>query len=564
MKRHGQCELVDASAPPAKVSRACQPDSGRSEILSPCVSSEYGVSGLRSQFLASGPYRHAVIRPLCDDAFMRGVREELVTYLGAKFKETDIFKVNQTGDFSVIDELPAEKQACLQKIVQLKKILYSAEFRRIISAVTGLSDLSDRVDCAANFYEPGCHLLCHDDGMSTRRVSYIIYLPDPDEEWTALDGGALELYPPMPEFPDMPDVHPSLNVLPLFNSMVFFPVKPGESFHSVQEVYSKTKTRISIQGWFHGPTTVPNIQQGTLGQITSREYMQRLWKPAVCKLPASLYTQLSDAEIDSCTLSSADLAVLQPWILPSYLKPQIMKKMRSHFDGTKVLKLGNFLLPEVGQRIIDAAVAQDETDMLGKHRPPRYEAGLQDGRWKALGPSHVQRLCVLDCDCISMETPSKDVSSLLCHLQRDLLSTEPFARWLYLVTGQRLDARSFVCRRFRPGLDYTVGHFGTLSSIPVVDVNICFVAQAKAWSKGDWGGFECYVAADESGEDALKAGEEYTPNADNSDVLSLEPVPNILTVVLRKPQHMKFVKYVSCAARSSRWDISGEFGIDHQ
>ena len=41
----------------------------------------------------------------------------------------------------------------------------------------------------------GCHLLCHDDVIGTRRVSYIIYLTDPDDEWEEKDGGALELYP---------------------------------------------------------------------------------------------------------------------------------------------------------------------------------------------------------------------------------------------------------------------------------------------------------------------------------------------------------------------------------
>jgi 2OG-Fe(II) oxygenase superfamily len=41
----------------------------------------------------------------------------------------------------------------------------------------------------------GCHLLCHDDVIGTRRVSYIIYLTDPDEDWLKEDGGALELYP---------------------------------------------------------------------------------------------------------------------------------------------------------------------------------------------------------------------------------------------------------------------------------------------------------------------------------------------------------------------------------
>jgi Rps23 Pro-64 3,4-dihydroxylase Tpa1-like proline 4-hydroxylase len=55
--------------------------------------------------------------------------------------------------------------------------------------------LIDKVDCSSNCYTRGCHLLCHDDVISTRRVSYILYLTDPDETWNSEDGGALELYP---------------------------------------------------------------------------------------------------------------------------------------------------------------------------------------------------------------------------------------------------------------------------------------------------------------------------------------------------------------------------------
>lgn len=44
----------------------------------------------------------------------------------------------------------------------------------------------------------GGHLLCHDDVIGDRRVSFIIYLTDPDEGWTEADGGQLELYPNMP------------------------------------------------------------------------------------------------------------------------------------------------------------------------------------------------------------------------------------------------------------------------------------------------------------------------------------------------------------------------------
>ena len=43
-------------------------------------------------------------------------------------------------------------------------------------------------------YLDGGHLLCHDDVIRTRRVSYILYLSEPEDDWQPEDGGALELY----------------------------------------------------------------------------------------------------------------------------------------------------------------------------------------------------------------------------------------------------------------------------------------------------------------------------------------------------------------------------------
>jgi|AntRauMFilla1563_2_1112583.scaffolds.fasta_scaffold154361_2 Rps23 Pro-64 3,4-dihydroxylase Tpa1-like proline 4-hydroxylase len=47
---------------------------------------------------------------------------------------------------------------------------------------------------AVNTHPHSGHLLCHDDVIGDRAVSFIIYLVDPDG-WSADDGGALELYP---------------------------------------------------------------------------------------------------------------------------------------------------------------------------------------------------------------------------------------------------------------------------------------------------------------------------------------------------------------------------------
>lgn len=84
-------------------------------------------------------------------------------------------------------------------MVKLRDTLYSAAFRLFVSHVTGSPPLTDRVDCSCNIYPEGGHLLCHDDVIGTRCVSYILYLTDPELEWTEADGGALELYPIGPD-----------------------------------------------------------------------------------------------------------------------------------------------------------------------------------------------------------------------------------------------------------------------------------------------------------------------------------------------------------------------------
>lgn len=40
----------------------------------------------------------------------------------------------------------------------------------------GCGELSDQTDCACNVHAAGGHLLCHDDVIGNRRVSYIVYL----------------------------------------------------------------------------------------------------------------------------------------------------------------------------------------------------------------------------------------------------------------------------------------------------------------------------------------------------------------------------------------------------
>jgi Rps23 Pro-64 3,4-dihydroxylase Tpa1-like proline 4-hydroxylase len=245
-----------------------------SSPLSPTVLEPGYVKQLKSDFeqTANKPYSHCVLKNFCDKDRLRAVHDELVNNLSANLKESDLFKVYQTCDLANLGRngVLMDLAAKMPNLIALRDSLYSEDFKNMIKEVTGCGELNDNVDCATNLHTTGCHLLCHDDVIGTRKVSYIIYLTSPDDEWTAQDGGALEIYPSVSE--GTPDIVPLKTVLPIFNTMAIFNVQPGVSFHSVQEVYSD-KPRMSIQGWFHGPATDAFQQakdRATVNQLISQ------------------------------------------------------------------------------------------------------------------------------------------------------------------------------------------------------------------------------------------------------------------------------------------------------
>lgn len=190
----------------------------------------------------SQPYRHGVIPALISDTLLRSVRTEILTHISFTPKETDIYKIQQSGDLANLDGLDSAQLADLPSLVTLRDALYSAEFRAFLEDVTGAGKLSGKkTDMAINIYTPGSYLLCHDDVIGTRRVSYILYLTDPDEPWQAEWGGGLRLYAtekkrnkggeevkvPLPEHVKV--------IPPTWGQLSFFAVQPGESFHDVEE-----------------------------------------------------------------------------------------------------------------------------------------------------------------------------------------------------------------------------------------------------------------------------------------------------------------------------------------
>lgn len=119
------------------------------------------------------------------------------------------------------------------------------------------------------------HLLLHDDSISTRVVSYILYLPNSPSDlpsagsetalepstdgsflkgWDPSWGGALELYP-IEAGGENKEVGPpatkrSAKVDVKWGNLVFFEVQPGRSYHSVEEVVvGEGRQRLGVSGW---------------------------------------------------------------------------------------------------------------------------------------------------------------------------------------------------------------------------------------------------------------------------------------------------------------------------
>ena len=161
-----------------------------SEIFAPAT-----LAAAREAYAAAEPYTHGVVTPLCDDARLRAVQLEMRENLTATFKETDLFKVLQTGDLVTIDQADPSIVPKIPELLRLRAAIYSPKFRAMVQEMTGCAPLTDRIDCSANVYPRSGHLLCHDDVIGTRCISYIIYLTVRSEGFFFLPFKKKELSP---------------------------------------------------------------------------------------------------------------------------------------------------------------------------------------------------------------------------------------------------------------------------------------------------------------------------------------------------------------------------------
>jgi hypothetical protein len=163
-------------------------DGTRASFLREDLLTEASRSDLRQHIATSQPYTHGVLENLADKEFMIKVRDEIIHNIQATYKETDLFKVFQTGapmracslfaimslsectltllapllveiathgaacharhassthqapaagDLANMDSLEPENVAKLSNLLALRDAIYSQEFRGFIRDITG-------------------------------------------------------------------------------------------------------------------------------------------------------------------------------------------------------------------------------------------------------------------------------------------------------------------------------------------------------------------------------------------------------------------------------------------
>lgn len=617
-------ESEDAAQEQSKAVKVQEEPTNIYESFFPGLFDTDNVEKLRNEITNSGPYKHGVIRQLIDDSLLRKVRKEILENLHFTKKETDIYKVYQTGDLRNLSGLDKSELEKLSGLFRVREALYSKEFREYLSQVTGCGALSgSKQDLSINVYHKGCQLLTHDDVIGTRRISYILYLPDPDEPWDyPKNGGALRLYPTVK--PNVPAKDWTLVIPPAWNQLAFFTVQPGLSFHDVEEVFVD-KERASISGWFHIPQEgEEGFIEGEIEANEARSSLQQLESDEVQEydFPKKNYDLVSVQELeenvksakealekeelsDESPLSDIAFKYLSKFMNPTLLKSESINMLSRYFLSTSAVEIRDFLKTDYA-KIVKKAIDDADIDLDGKM--PKSSKEVEDlPFWKLSGPPHKTRYMYVDGrKSYEDETKPEEFKSSFKQISDSteqipesdrklaeisvMLKSNEFREWLSVVTSLNPIAQRVLIRRFRPGYDYTLATTSNsldgeeevetstgekimqARSEMTLEGTLC-LTPTKGWEDGELGGYELSMLAEDDDAEkeldpAVYRGSSTANRKDQNDdddavLLTCQADWNVFSLMARDSGILKFVKYVSGCAPGSRWDISSEWPIEN-
>ncbi|KAG0666967.1 hypothetical protein C6P45_000176 [Maudiozyma exigua] len=526
---------------------------------------------LKETIAKSEPYNWGSITDLVDDDLLRSVRKEIENEIHFTLKETDIYKVNQSGDLANLSGLNWEDLSRLPNLYKLRQILYSEPYRKFFAKITDSKYLSGKkMDMSVNTYTKGCHLLTHDDVIGSRRVSFILYLPEPDRKWKDHYGGGLRLFPSVAN--NIPYTDPCAKLIPQFNQIAFFKVKPGYSFHDVEEV-KVDKHRLSIQGWYHIPQEgeegyIPgeeeawvNNNNSTLSQLEFN-LLQEFEYPkddrkTVIRQSSPEEQQLDKLAENLVKLNKEEIKELSEYIDETHLTAEGLENLQKTFLENSSLSIDNFLNKE-NSEILSKLIKFRE---LNEECPKTAKESKKP--WETAKPPHKWRFLYLDEDEFNNEmssssdgTEKTELDSRLYELSQ-FLQSFTFKKFIATITCLVPLTQSVIVRRFRPGNDFTLADKIQLNKnlnnlMECILEGTLSLSVFDDWENGNVGGYQIYMLNEEDNGD-----DQAVVHDDNGEsVLINKPASwNSFNLVLRDENILEFIKYVSWGAKGSRWDI---------
>ncbi|XP_035508014.1 prolyl 3-hydroxylase OGFOD1 [Morone saxatilis] len=444
------------------------------------------------------PFPHCIIRNfLGSETFVENLQREL---LGLNFheKSNDLYKFKQSDDL---------KKRTEPHIAGLRAALFG-RFRSWLGGVLGV-ELEPTVDISCARYEYTDVLLCHDDELEGRRVAFILYLVPP---WQSSDGGTLDLYTTDSNFQPQSIVK---SLVPSLNTLVLFEVSPV-SFHQVSEVLTEDKCRLSLSGWFHGPS---------------------LERPP----------RHTEAPVQRSPHLPRDETLLLEWVNPVYLDISYQEQIQEEFEDSSEIQLKDFLKEEKFREVSEALrLAQIQWTKRGPPNKRCYEVASLDtlpqcvsACWELLRSEafflllsnftglRLHYLCPADED--DEEDDEEKEEKKEQEDVRDGEATGSSTESQSVNTSSEKELSTPVCcgelRRWSHGC-YTLLHDGEAARAEyALDLVLPFCI--PDW-QSDFGGFTCYVA-----------------NEEDEELLTVYPEDNSLALVYRDKETLKFVKHVN-------------------
>jgi hypothetical protein len=361
-----------------------------------------------------------------------------------------------------------------------------------------------KTDMAVNVYTPGCHLLCHDDVIGSRRVSWILYLLDPDIEWKAEWGGALRLYPteqlttPEGDEVKVPQPDFSLSIPPAWNQLSFFTVQPGESFHDVEEVYRRGleekvendggRIRMAISGWFHIPQEgEEGFEEGLEEKLAEKSSLAQLQggKADVFDEPQSQWVDIPDweeqAKQEDDELTENEIDFLIKYMNPNYLTPDTVEEVSKTFSDESSIRLADFLSVKFSTKLREYLESKDHEKNPALPANPHHK----ESKVGVARPPHKHRYLYRKAIQPIPTTPYPESDGMTPYDDLvDVLFPHPaFTKWISLATGITLTKSNIFARRFRRGLDYTLA---TAYEEEDPQLEVCLgITPSKGWGDED-------------------------------------------------------------------------------